>query len=558
MKKQIITALSCAFLSLGLFAQEEMSVEWTKKFEHKSDRVGTGLEGPNELSYIATDKEITVFKTSDGSVVWSKRFKDLTDRLKKIDEFIPFWESNCLFAFDKKLGKDKLAVIDLQTGNILWESEVYQGLTSQSISYIAEKKGFILSLKESITFVDARTGEEKWETSQFVGAIGKYLFEEGDLIAINVAPNALKAFFGKFKPVIARIDLNNGDVLWSTKYSGIPERKVVTKERVYDLSRQGDKLFLELNGIQVFDFKTGATLWAAAYDATPDVPKPKTVRRGSNSSGYVAIGVYETTAKPLRVGNDVYIVETTDKRHQKIKKYDYNTGKLIWSTPEIKGAKCIPNLFVKDDKVVIQIGGVVEYQGVYMSVTKDANSGYVTRSYQNRVYYKNVKPNGLQAFNVSDGTLAWDTEKFKKGITNSFSEGENIYVSSGKALYSIRSSDGNVNYEVDVKNGGVGNATQIRKFKDKIIVIGEKGVSAFNQADGKYQYGSKYKKADPIKQVGNILLLVTAKNDFAAYNLDDCTYVKYNAKKDSQQELSEDGKFVWAYEKKQVTKLKTH
>ena len=30
-----------------------------------------------------------------------------------------------------------------------------------------------------------------------------------------------------------------------------------------------------------------------------------------------------------------------------------------------------------------------------------------------------------------------------------------------------------------------------------------------------------------------------------------------NAKKDSKQELSEDGNFVWAYEKKNVTKLKT-
>ena len=532
MKKKALTLLSFGILlGLNSYAQEEMQTQWTHKYDHKTQRVGTGLEGPNELSYIATDKDITVFKTADGSVKWSKKFKEITPNLKKIDEFVPFWESNCLFAFDKKLGKDKLAVIDMESGKVLWESSTYQGLTSQSIEYIAEKKGFILSLQESINFVDARTGEEKWSTSQFIGSIGTYLFEEGDLIALNVAPNALKAFFGKFKPQLARIDLSNGDIKWTTKYFGIPERKVVTGERIYDLTKQGNKLFLELNGIQVFDFNTGATLWSAAYDATPNVPKPSTVRYGANNSGYVRIGVYETTAKPLRVGNDVYIVETTKKRDQKIKKYDYNTGKLIWSSPEIKGAKCIPNLFVKGDKVVIQIGGAVEYQGRYMTVTKDANTGSITRGYSDRVYYKNIKPNGLQAFNVSDGMLAWDTEKFKKGITNAFSEGDNIYVSSGKALYSIVAANGNVNYEVDVKNGGVGNASQIRKYKDKIIVIGEKGVSAFSQADGKFAYGNKYKKSDPIKQVGNILLMVTDKNDFAAFNLDDCSFVKYNAKK---------------------------
>ena len=460
-----------------------------------------------------------------------------------------------LFVFDKKLGKDKLAVIDLKTGNVLWESEKFQGLTSESIEYIAEKKGFILSLKESIIFVDARTGEEKWETNQFVGAIGMYLFEEGDLIALNVAPNMLLSFFGKFKPQLARIDLNNGDIKWTAKYFGIPEKKLVTKERIYDLTRQGDKLFLELNGIQVFDFKTGATLWSASYDATPDVKLPGTVTYKSKRSGYTSIGVYETTAKTVRVGNDVYIVETTNKRNQKIKKYDYNTGKLIWTSPEIKGAKCIPNLFVKGDKVIVQIGGAVEYQGIYQYFSESEST--LSWRWTKKVYYENVKPNGVQAFSVSDGTLAWDSERFKKGITNAFAEGDNIYISSGKALYSIVATTGDVNYEVDVKNGGVGNATQIRKYKDKIIVIGEKGVSAFNQADGAFQYGGKYKRSDPIKQVDNVLLMVTDKNDFAAFNLDDCTYVKYNAKKDSQQELSEDGNFVWVYEKKEVTKLKT-
>jgi len=76
-------------------------------------------------------------------------------------------------------------------------------------------------------------------------------------------------------------------------------------------------------------------------------------------------------------------------------------------------------------------------------------------------------------------------------------------------------------------------------------------------SDGSLVNSNKYKKAKAMKVVDNILLMVTAKNDFAAFNLDDCSYLSYNAKKDSKQELSEDGNFVWAYEKKNVTKLKT-
>ena len=91
MKSKILVLAGALMFSLGSFAQEEMKIKWEKEFEHKSDRHGTGLEG--EISYLATDKDITVFNNDDGSVVWTKRFKDLAPKLRKIDELIPFWES---------------------------------------------------------------------------------------------------------------------------------------------------------------------------------------------------------------------------------------------------------------------------------------------------------------------------------------------------------------------------------------------------------------------------------------------------------------------------------
>ncbi len=545
MKKQVLTAVSCILLGFSSFAQEDMKVEWTKKFEHKTDRVGTGLEGPNEVSYISTDKEITVYKTSDGSVVWSKAYKELTPNLRKIDAFAPFWESDCLFLFDKKMGKDKLAVVDLNTGKVLWESAKYQNLSSDNIAYVPEMKGFILSLSESINFVDARTGEEKWETSRFKGSIAASQFIDGDLVMFNLSPPGLKGLFKGFKNQLVRINMQNGDIKWETTYVGVPQKKVVTKERIYDMSIQKDKIFLQLNGLQVFDVNSGATLWSAAYPETPKViGAPK---------GATAFGVYGAVAPPLVIGRDVYILEFNKKKDQTIKKYDVNTGKLLWSSPDIKGAKAVPNLFVIEDKIIAQIGGVVEVQSIV--VTRDSE-GNITTSYN--VYNKNIKPNGLQAFNTSDGSLVWESERFKKGITNAFASGKNLIVSSGKALYSIDYANGNVNYEEDVKNGGVGLAVEILKYKDKIVVVGQKGVSTFNISDGKLVAASKYKKAVAESQKDNILLMRTAKNDFAAFNLDDCSYVMYNAKKDSQQTLSQDGKFVWAYEKKEVTKLKTH
>ncbi|MCB0801843.1 MAG: PQQ-binding-like beta-propeller repeat protein [Flavobacteriales bacterium] len=542
MKKQLIAISTGLLLSIGLFAQEDMKVEWTKKFEHKAERVGTGLEGPNEVSYIATDKEITVFKTSDGSIVWSKRYKEMVPRLRKIDAFAPFWESDAIFLFDYKLGKDQLAVVDLNTGDVLWESTIYQGLSSSNITYIAEKKGFILSLEGNLTFVDARTGEEKWETTAFKGSIATSIFVDGDLVALNVSPPGLKGLFKGFKNQIARIDMANGDLKWTQTYIGIPERKIVTGEQVYKMNIEGDKVFLTMNGLQVFDLKTGATLWSAAFDNTQGGSK------GANGS----YALYGTVADPLRVGRDVYIVEKTKKKKFVINKYDVNTGKNLWSSPEFKAAEAIPNIFVINDKLIAQVGGAVEFQSISISKNSDGTTT-ITRT----VGTTNIKPFGLMAFNVSDGTPAWDSEKFKKGITNAFVDGENLIVCSGKSLYSIRYSDGNVNYEEDVKNGGVGLAVEILKYKDKIVVVGEKGVSTFKISDGKLIAANKYKRSKSESLVDNILLMRTEKNDFAAFNLDDCSYVMYNAKKDSEQELSQDGKFVWAYEKKEVTKLKT-
>lgn len=543
MKNSILTAISCIALTTGVFAQEEMKTEWTKKFDHKTDWVGTGLEGPKEVSYIATDKEITVYKTSDGSVVWTKSYKELVPGLRKVDAFAPFWKSDAIFLFDKKMGKDKLAVVDLNTGDVLWESAVYQGLTNENIEYIPEEKGFLLSLAGNITMVDARTGEERWETTAFKGAIAIWQYVDGDLVMLNVAPPGLRGLFKGFKNQIVRMNLSNGELKWSQSYVGIPERKLVTKERIYDMNVEGDKVFLTMNGLQVFDVNTGATLWSAAYGES---------LTGSSFGGGNSSAMYGTVADPIRVGRDVYIINRSKKKKFFLTKYDVNSGKQLWVSEQFKAAKAVPGLYVIDDKVIVQVGGVVEVQSI---TTRRETDGSITTTYS--VGTKNIKPNGLMAFNTSDGTQAWDSERFKKGITNAYADGNNLIVSSGKALYSINYKNGDVNFEEDVKNGGVGNAVQIRPYKDKIVVLGEKGVSLFSSKDGKLIKANKYKKATAEKQVDNILLMRTEKNDFAAFNLDDCSYVMYNAKKDSQQTLSEDGNYVWAYEKKEVTKLKT-
>jgi hypothetical protein len=111
---------------------------------------------------------------------------------------------------------------------------------------------------------------------------------------------------------------------------------------------------------------------------------------------------------------------------------------------------------------------------------------------------------------------------------------------------------------VDVKNGGVGNAVFILDYNDKIVVVGEKGVSTFKVDNGDLVAANKYKRSSVMDYTDNILVLETEKADIAAFDVaDNCKYWAYNAKKNSSTTLTTDGNHVYVYEKNTVTKLKT-
>src|SRR5436190_10000804 len=97
------------------------------------------------------------------------------------------------------------------------------------------------------------------------------------------------------------INMKNGDVIWEQTYVGMMEKKVWTRQSTAHIDVTGGKVFLYLNGLQVYDYKTGAQLWNAAFDFTIDViSKPHEA---------VRFGVYGAVADPLIVGNDVYVLD---------------------------------------------------------------------------------------------------------------------------------------------------------------------------------------------------------------------------------------------------------
>jgi hypothetical protein len=151
----------------------------------------------------------------------------------------------------------------------------------------------------------------------------------------------------------------------------------------------------------------------------------------------------------------------------------------------------------------------------------------------------------------------WESERFKKGITNSIMVNNDFIVCSGKALYSMNINSGAENYEVPVAKGGVGDASLILPFKDMIVVVGEKGVSTFNPDNGDLIAAGPYKASSMEDMAGDILVLKTDKADIAAYDLNNCKYKEFKAKTGAVTTLTTDSKFVYVYEKKVVTKVST-
>lgn len=547
-KLLFLTAALC--FSLVANAQDEMPEVWSTKFDHQIDWYA--VDDYDNIGYgmVASDKEISVYETANGKLVWTKSFKELAPRMRKVDDVMVVDGSSKIFLLDLKVGSEQVAVVDLVTGKLDWDSDAYKLKNRDMISYISEEKAFMFTFKDVNVLVNALTGEERWSTQKFKGKIGTYYYDSGMLTTVNFVPEELLALLSGFKNQIAKINMKTGEIVWENTYVGRADRKVLTKEFLYDLNVVDDKVVLELDGLQIYDYKTGAQLWSAAFAYERVLSKPM------NASKF---GVYGGVSRPVFTDTHVYVIDMSGKSNQYIKKYDKQTGKLVWTSQEIAGgAKVIPSLYVVDDKVIVQIGGIVEIQGVFKE-TVTSSTGQSARVDVAKVYDESVKPYGVQAFSDADGRLVWDSERFKKGITNMYRHGEgNMIVSSGKALYSMKIKDGEVNYEVDAKNGGVGNVTMILDNNGNVVTIGEKGVSTFNAESGALVAANKYKRASLREYTGNILILETPVQDIAAFDVaDNCKYWKYNARKESASSLTDDGAYVYVMEKKTVTKLKT-
>lgn len=559
MKKILLTGFAIAAAFVGSLAQkEEMKELWSVKLTHDADN--TGLEESSGTLFSSNEKDMTVISPENGSVKWTNHFKDMGVKLRKVDEQIPMYEAKVHFLFERKFGKDQMVVIDLETGKLLWNTDKYQNIGYENVVYIPEMESFAISTKEALTMVKARTGEEVWSTTKFKGVVGAYIYDANEkaIIMLNYKPTALAALFSGFKNQLVKINMTNGDIIWDVAYFGLVEKAVVSRKPLLKLWLNGDRLFLGLNGFHVYDYKTGKIQWSVAYDQSA----LDTYRRGIGAFGFggrrlIAYSVYEAIADPIIEGNDVYIFDMASKGSQYVKKYDLISGKLLWTSPEIKKCAIAPNMYKLNGQIILQIGGVARVEAIYEITERNSDgSTYTYRQY--KIFYQNFGPYGISSFNADNGQQVWRSERFAKGVTNVFPHEDKLIVCSGKAIYSLDQKTGAEKYEILLKDDDINNAYKIfDRGGDNVMILAEKGVSLHKKSDGSKVWSVRTKRGDFDGFYGNTAIYATEKDDQFAIDTESGKFTYYDARKGAKTQITSDGNFMFVFEKKNVTKLST-
>jgi hypothetical protein len=561
---------------------------WESEFDNKATVLA--VTGSDKDSYVlGTDDNSASVLDGDGKKVWAGDYKNITtNKTNKCDFQYSVWKDKgkggYLFLFDaRKLGTDRIAVIDMANGKELWNSENYQNLipkdrgelgssTSdlETIKYIDELDAFLIAQKDGMNLVKAKTGEKVWETKLIKGAVAEYTYDKAknEIVMLNYKPTFFGALISGFKNQLLKVNAANGEIIWDASFRGLVEKELVTRKPILDLWVKGDKVFLWLDGIQVFNANSGQKLWEVAYEN--DVNKGKKSILGSPK---VQKEIYRTLAKPLFTDDAVYIViSATRDRTKYVEKHDINTGKLMWASEKITGAYSMPNIYKSGDRVLVQVGGKVQVQEI---VTQTGTSTYSALSGSSVTYSISwdyvAQKNSLLSLNDADGKTAWRSEKFDKRITDMIiDKDKTVFIGDGDEFYSYDIASGKQLFDVKHNDAKVGRAFDVLDYGDNVVVVSEKGLASYRKADGKRNYATdKLKGIDYSYEVGGNFFLRNQQNNkniIHGINMETGETkgtVESKGKGGSPVygdgiDISEDGEYIYAFKNKKVEKIKVN
>lgn len=572
---------------------------WETQFENKAERLA--MVSWDGSVVIGTDENSASALDSNGKPLWDGDYKKMTtNKTNKCEkQFAVFKDGGgYLFLFDSRtIGKDRVACLDMKSGKELWNSEEYQDLVPkgknednsfadegemETVKFIFELNAFLISQRNSVILVNADNGNKIWETARFKGGIGKYIYdaEKNEIVLVNFKPTALGALFAGFKNQIVKINAATGDVLWESTFRGTIEKELVTRRSIVEMWLKKDKLFLNVNGLMVFDYTTGKPLWEATFETDVE----STNSGNSMFGGKKRTKIYRTISDPIYTDNAVYLVILGNRDKTKyIQKHDINNGKIIWTSEKITGALAIPNIYKAGNRILVQIGGKVQVQELRWEEATNATASAIStlggfggggssKTWVPYIYsdYRAQK-NGVLSLDDATGATTWRSEKFDKRITDLIIDSnKTVFVGDGDEFYGYDVATGNQLFDVKHNDAKVGKATDVIDFEDKVVVISEKGLAAYFKKDGARVYATeKLKGIDQWYNVnGNFFLRDQRNSKNVIYGINMETgetkgMVQSKGKGGNPMygdglDITKDGEYIYAFKGRKVEKIKVN
>ncbi len=198
---------------------------------------------------------------------------------------------------------------------------------------------------------------------------------------------------------VTAVGLKQGNFLWKTKAANkspnTPQTMNTNVINYYaSMDAFDDKVLLKTEGVEVFDCKTGKSLYNI-----PFVPYYKW------GVGHYVNGIFD----PIVTSAGILLADRTSG-DMFIKMYDKNTGKLLWTSEKLKGKDCAPTAIVSGNSVAIQFGGLNYFEVV--------NNGAIG---------KLLDPFNVTSFDLQTGKTNW-TLNSKKNFYYITESNENIII----------------------------------------------------------------------------------------------------------------------------------
>jgi hypothetical protein len=314
-------------------------------------------------------------------------------------------------------------------------------------------------------------------------------------------------------------------------------------------------------------------LWKSVYDAEMDGGSGVKLFGGNKRSK-----IYRTVADPLFTDDAVYLVILGGRDRTKfVEKHDLESGKLLWASEKITGAFSMPNIYKAGNRVMVQVGGKVQVQEFRLEETSNGLAlggfgGGTSKNWVPYIYWDyKAQKNSVLCLDDATGKTTWRSEKFDKRITDLILDSEKtVFVGDGDEFYSYDIATGNQLYDVKHNDAKVGKATDVIDFGDKVVVLSEKGLAAYNKKDGTRAYASeKIKGVDYFYHIGDNYFLRDQRNSKnIIYGIDMANgetkgSVQSKGKGGSPEygdgiDISADGEYIFAFKGRKVEKIKVN